>query len=66
VQIESTRAIFFYGTRLLEKCETNHELGYQLMKRVAQAVVHNLNATQQRLMTCSESEYSARTEQPGI
>ena len=64
--IESTRAIFFYGTRLLEKCETNHELGYQLMKRVAEAVVHNLNATQQRLMACTESEYSARTEPTGI
>jgi CRP/FNR family transcriptional regulator, cyclic AMP receptor protein len=64
--IESTRAIFFYGTRLLEKCETNHELGYQLMKRVAEAVVHNLNATQQRLMACTEVEYSARTEQTGI
>lgn len=64
--IEPTRAIFFYGTRLLEKCETNHELGYQLMRRVAEAVVHNLNATQQRLMACTEGEYSARMEQTGI
>lgn len=48
--IEPTRAIFFYGTRLREKCEANHELGYQLMKRVAEVVVRNLNATQQRLM----------------
>jgi len=29
--IEPTRAIFFYGTRLREQCEANHELGYQLM-----------------------------------
>lgn len=48
--IEPVRAIFFYGSRLREKCETNHELGYQLMKRVAEMVVRNLNATQQRLM----------------
>lgn len=48
--IEPTRAIFFYGTRLRERCEINHELGYQLMKRVAEVVVRNLNATQQRLM----------------
>lgn len=48
--IEPVRTIFFYGTRLREKCETNHELGYQLMKRVAEVVVRNLNATQQRLM----------------
>jgi len=48
--IEPVRTIFFYGTRLREKCESNHELGYQLMKRVAEVVVRNLNATQQRLM----------------
>ena len=50
--IDPTRAIFFYGTRLREQCETNHELGYQLMKRIAQVVVQNLNATQQRLLEC--------------
>ena len=53
--IEPTRAIFFYGTRLREECETNHELGYQLMKRIAQVVVQNLNATQQRLLECTDT-----------
>ena len=48
--IERTRAIFFYGTRLREKCDANHELGYQLMKRIAEIVVRNLNATQQHLL----------------
>lgn len=48
--VEPTRTIFIYGTRLREKCKANHELGYQLMKRVAEAVVRNLNATQQRLL----------------
>ncbi|MGH7978719.1 MAG: cyclic nucleotide-binding domain-containing protein [Limisphaerales bacterium] len=48
--IEPTRTILFYGTRLREKCEANHELGYQLMKRVAEVVVQNLNATQQHLL----------------
>lgn len=52
---EPTRAIFFYGTRLREQCETNHELGYQLMKRIAEVVVHNLNATQQRLLECTDT-----------
>jgi CRP-like cAMP-binding protein len=50
--VEPTRTVFIYGTRLREKCETNHELGYQLMKRVAEAVVRNLRATQQRLLEC--------------
>jgi CRP/FNR family transcriptional regulator, cyclic AMP receptor protein len=48
-----TRAIFFYGTRLREQCEVNHELGYHLIKCIAEVVVHNLNATQQRLLECT-------------
>jgi CRP/FNR family transcriptional regulator, cyclic AMP receptor protein len=52
---EPTRAIFFYGTPLREQCEANHELGYQLMKRIAQVVIHNLNATQQRLLECTDT-----------
>jgi len=51
--VDSTRTIFFYGTRLREKCEANHEFGYQLMKRVAEVVVRNLHATQQRLLECT-------------
>jgi CRP/FNR family transcriptional regulator, cyclic AMP receptor protein len=51
--IEPTRAIFFYGTRLREQCDANHELGYQLMKRIAEVVVQNLNATQHHLPRCS-------------
>ena len=56
--IEPTRAIFFYGTRLREECEANHELGYQLMKRIVQVVVQNLNATQKRLLECTCMEKS--------
>ena len=54
--IHPTRAIFFYGTRLREQCEENHELGHQLMKRIAKAVVQNLNATQQRLVESATRE----------
>lgn len=54
--IDSVRTIFFYGTRLREKCEENHELGYHLMKRVAEEVVRNLNATQQLLLQCRATE----------
>lgn len=53
--VEPTRTIFIYGTRLREKCEANHELGYQLMKRVAEVVVRNLNATQQHLLERNET-----------
>jgi len=44
-----TRTIFFYGTRLREQCEQDHEMGYQLMQRIAQVAAQCLRATQQRL-----------------
>ena|ERR1035437_558401 len=48
--VKPTRAIFFYGTRLREHCDQDHELGYQLMKRIAEVTTQSLHATQQRLM----------------
>ena len=48
--LETTRTIFFYGTRLREQCEQDHDLGYQLMRRVAEVLIQRLQATQQRLM----------------
>ena len=47
--LEPTRTIFFYGTRLREQCEQDHELGYELMKRIAEVMIQRLQATQQRL-----------------
>lgn len=49
-------AIFFYGTRLREQCETDHELGYELMKRITETLIQNLHATQQRLMECAVAD----------
>jgi CRP-like cAMP-binding protein len=48
--VEPTTAIFFYGTRLREQCDEDHELGYQLMKRIAEVSTKCLHATQTRLM----------------
>ena len=47
--LEPTRTIFFYGTRLREQCEQDHELGYQIMKRVAAVATQCFLALQQRL-----------------
>lgn len=52
--LEPTKTIFFYGTRLREQCEQDHDLGYQLMKRIAEVVIQHLLATQQRLMECAD------------
>ena len=43
------KAVFFYGTRLLEACEEDHELGYEMMKRVATLMAHRLEAVMHRL-----------------
>jgi hypothetical protein len=44
------KAIFFYGTRLRELCEENHDLGYELMKRVSEIVIRRLQATRRELV----------------
>jgi CRP/FNR family cyclic AMP-dependent transcriptional regulator len=48
--LTTTRTIFFYGARLREQAEQDHELGYELLKRSAQAMVNNLWTMQQRLL----------------
>lgn len=48
-----TRMIFFHGSRLREQCETDHEFGYQIMRRIADVVIQRLSITQQRLMDCA-------------
>jgi CRP/FNR family transcriptional regulator, cyclic AMP receptor protein len=48
--VKPTKAIFFYGTRLREKCEEDHDLGYELMKRMAGIVINRLQATRKQLL----------------
>jgi CRP-like cAMP-binding protein len=43
--VEATQAIFFYGTRLRERCDEDREFGFHLMKRVALVVMRRLQAT---------------------
>jgi len=46
---QPTDAIFFYGTRLRELCEADHDLGYELMKRTAKVAIKRLMAARQHL-----------------
>jgi CRP-like cAMP-binding protein len=48
--IKPTRAMFFYGTRLREMCEEDHDLGYEMLSRIARVVIHRLAATQKQLV----------------
>jgi CRP/FNR family cyclic AMP-dependent transcriptional regulator len=57
--LESTRMIFFYGTRLREQCEEDHDLGYEIMRRIAKVVIQRLGITQQRLMDCAGPDQAA-------
>ncbi len=47
---EMTRAIGFDGKCLRAKCETDHELGYDLQKRVIAVLGQYLDATRFRLL----------------
>lgn len=48
--IEPVKAVFFYGTWLRERGETDPVLGYELMRRTAVVLMHRLQATRQQLV----------------
>lgn len=48
--IEPTEAIALDGAWLRAECETNHELGYQLMKHSVQVIEQRLQATMIQLL----------------
>src|SRR6266571_2108151 len=43
--LEPTEAVVLSGAHLLNVAERDHEFGYELMKRVAQVVIHRLQTT---------------------
>ncbi len=49
-------AIFFYGTRLREECESDHDLGYELMKRMGTIVVHRLQSVRHKLVALASAK----------
>jgi len=48
--VEVTRAIALDGKCLREKCEQDHDLGYEVMKRFALIIAERLEATRLQLM----------------
>ncbi|MDB6067984.1 MAG: Crp/Fnr family transcriptional regulator [Pedosphaera sp.] len=48
--METTDAFFISGKVLREECESDHDLGYELLKRVAAVLVQRLQATRRRLL----------------
>jgi CRP/FNR family transcriptional regulator, cyclic AMP receptor protein len=47
---EPTRVVGFDGACLRAKCEADHELGYQLMRRFAASITERLQATRLQLL----------------
>lgn len=48
--LEVTCALEFPGAQLRELCESNHEIGYRLMRQAALALSHRLVATRLQLL----------------
>jgi CRP-like cAMP-binding protein len=48
--LEATEAIFFYGTRLRELCEEDHDFGYELMLRTSDILIQRLTAARKQLV----------------
>jgi len=48
--IETVRAIAMNGICLRAKCEEDHELGYEMMKRFAQIIIQRLRASRLQLL----------------
>jgi len=48
--LELTRAIAFDGRCLRTKCEDDHDLGYELVKRFAHVIMERLQATRLQLL----------------
>jgi CRP-like cAMP-binding protein len=50
--VKPTKAIIFIATNLREICESDHALGYELMKRVTKVVIKRLQSTRLQLLKC--------------
>lgn len=48
--LNATRVITFDGACLRGKCDSDHELGYELMRRFAASIVERLQATRLQLL----------------
>jgi CRP-like cAMP-binding protein len=53
--VEPTEATFYYGTRLREHCEEDHDLGFELLKRMTAVVIRRLQAARERLLAVKRS-----------
>lgn len=54
--LQLTRALALDATCLLAKCDEDHDLGYEIMKRFSNVIVQRLRATHLQLVDIREGE----------
>ncbi len=64
--IQATRAISLDGNALRAKCEQNHDLGYEVLKRFAEIVERRLEATRIQLLDIYAVPQSPRQQEPEL
>lgn len=58
--VESTTALFFYGTVLRDYCEKDPALGYELFKRMSEVMTRRLQCARTRLLKAYAAESSGK------
>ena len=48
--LEPTDALFIYARPLRQECESDHDLGYELMKRISEVIMRRLQATRKKAL----------------
>jgi CRP/FNR family transcriptional regulator, cyclic AMP receptor protein len=48
--VEPTEAVFFYGSRLREQCESDHDLGYEMFRRISEVMMQRLQIARGRFL----------------
>jgi CRP/FNR family cyclic AMP-dependent transcriptional regulator len=48
--VDSTDAVFVYGTPLREECENDRDFGYEMMKRMTEVVINRLQSARKQLL----------------
>jgi CRP/FNR family cyclic AMP-dependent transcriptional regulator len=60
--ISETNALFFYGTVLRERCETDPSLGFELLKRMSQVMLKRLQSARTLLVEAKSGFSPVGTE----
>lgn len=56
VALEETKAVMFHHAEFIELCETNHEVGYLVMRELSKAISRRLVSTRLQLLDLFEGE----------